>query len=103
MSAEVLHEMNGLLAEQVDAFAAVLEQRDLARDVAVQLEQQVAAVLALHRPIEGGMGNELDNGRSYGHMSCVCTACGTPDEYGVKWPCATVRAVGVGATGETDR
>lgn len=42
MSTEVLHEMNGLLAEQVDAFAAVIEQRDLARDVAVQLEQETA-------------------------------------------------------------
>jgi hypothetical protein len=42
MSAGVLYELNGLLAEQVDAFAAVLEQRDLARDLAVQLEQQCA-------------------------------------------------------------
>lgn len=64
------------------------------------LGTRIATVLALHQPTDG-MGYEPDNGGSYGEMSRVCTTCGTSDEYGVKWPCATARAVG--ATAEAQR
>lgn len=50
------------------------------------------AVLDLHKqhPDEG-MGWREDH--TYGYVGIVCATCGTPDEYGVPWPCPTVRAV----------
>lgn len=40
MTAEVRREMSGLIAAQVDAFDQVLQQRDLARDIAAALEAE---------------------------------------------------------------
>jgi len=59
-----------------DVAAGLRGERDRARDVAVALEQQVAAVQDLHQPVGGR--------RDY-----PCISCG----YG--WPCATARALGV--------
>ncbi len=65
------------------------------------IEQEKAADLArrieeLHEPTEG-MGY-LEGG-GYGHMEPVCSVCGTADEYGVPWPCATVLLVREEAAG----
>ncbi len=52
-------------------------------DLAARIEE-------LHQPTEG-LGYREDD--SYGHMEPVCSVCGTADEYGVPWPCATVLLV----------
>lgn len=52
-------------------------------------------VRELHRPTEG-LGydsDEDDTPGSYGHIAQVCTSCGTASEYGVRWPCPTIRAI----------
>jgi hypothetical protein len=54
-----------------------MDERGRARSVAVALEQQAAAVLAIHREASTGS---------------VCVAC-WPDHDA--WPCATARALGV--------
>ena len=52
----------------------------------------VRAVLDLHKPYpDEGMGWREDH--TYGDVGTVCGSCGTPDEYGVPWPCPTVRAI----------
>lgn len=82
---------NGQRAEAVE------QERDEAR---AALER----VRELHRPVEG-LGYDSDEG-GYGHIAQVCTSCGTADEYGVRWPCPTVRAIdaqAAEAAGEVQR
>jgi len=64
-------------------------------------------VRALHQPTQGlGYDSDEDDApRSYGQIAQACTTCGTTDEYAVRWPCATVRALGEpghAATGATE-
>lgn len=74
------------------AIGDIGDDRELARGIAVALEQQTAAVEALHQPESGGMGYLPDGG--YGTFpGPVCSTCGTPDEYGVPWPCPTRAAL----------
>lgn len=49
-------------------------------------------IVRVHGP-ESGMGYNPDDGSSYGYMSSVCGMCGVADEYGVTWPCLTIRVV----------
>jgi len=51
----------------------------------------VMAVLDLHQPYpDTGLG-WTDGG--YDVIPVVCGTCGTPDEYGVPYPCPTVKAL----------
>lgn len=52
-------------------------------------------IRAMHQPVEG-LGydsDEDDTPGSYGDIAQVCSSCGTPGEYGVRWPCPTIRAL----------
>ncbi|MFJ8855138.1 hypothetical protein [Streptomyces sp. NPDC102437] len=64
--------------------------------IAPELERTEAAlarVRALHQPTQGlGFGCDEDP-RSYGDIAQACTSCGKADEYGVRWPCPTIRAL----------
>lgn len=63
-----------------------------ARSDVPALVAALRAVLYRHKPCpDEGMGWREDH--TYGYVGAVCGACGTPDEYGVPWPCPTVRAV----------
>ncbi|MEU9760257.1 hypothetical protein AB0D98_10915 [Streptomyces sp. NPDC047987] len=55
----------------------------------------LAGARALHQPTEGlGFGcDEDETPGSYGDIAQVCTSCGTASEYGVRWPCPTIRAL----------
>ena len=56
------------------------------------LAASLRAVIELHKPYpDEGMGWREDH--TYGYVGIVCATCGTPDEYGVPWPCGTVRAI----------
>ncbi len=68
------------------------EQAEAERD---QAQAALERVRELHQPTEGlGYGcDEDDIPGSYGHIAQVCTSCGTADEYGVRWPCPTIRAL----------
>ena len=63
----------------------------------------ITAVLDLHalRP-GGGIGYEPDDGSKYERMGRVCTSCGPPDEYAVRWPCPEVRAIAAALGIEVD-
>lgn len=53
-------------------------------------------VLAQHGVVPEGSGYDPDGkgGRyTYGHMSNVCSTCGTPDEYAERSPCGTLLAL----------
>lgn len=112
MNAEVLHEMNGLLAEQVDAFAAVLEQRDRARNVAVALEQQCAnyeRAFTEHKcPACEGTGAQFSGVEHLGArevigcLECEGTGVGIGGAY-TEIRRLRDRLATVGATGETTR
>jgi hypothetical protein len=59
------------------------------------LRSAVDRVRALHQPTEGN-GYDCDadpTPGSYGAIAQVCTSCGTPGEYGVRWPCPTMAAL----------
>jgi hypothetical protein len=77
---------------------ALCDQVDRARNVAVQLEQQIAAVLAIHVPVVTGAG--LGDVLLYSCDVCLSDSGEEPD-WGhdphdmVPWPCATARALGV--------
>lgn len=79
-----------LIVAMRNGIDAILDERDA-------LRAALQAIAAIHsKSPDGGMGYEPDSGlpheRSYGHMSSVCQVCGTSDEYGVTWPCATHEA-----------
>lgn len=81
-----------------DALTALYDERD-------QLAAAVREVRALHRPVEGvGWGpDDDDTPGAYGDIAQACSACGTHDEYAVRWPCPTTRALPAHDTQETDR
>ncbi|MEU4256297.1 hypothetical protein AB0B42_00545 [Streptomyces fradiae] len=53
-------------------------------------------VRALHQPTPGvGFGPDDDpTPGAYGDIAQACTSCGTADEFAVRWPCPTIRALG---------
>lgn len=56
-------------------------------------DPRIDIVRLLRRPDQfDGMGYG-PNGH-YGNLGPVCQTCGTPDEYGVPWPCPTFIALG---------
>lgn len=64
------------------------------------LEGQLATAQALHQPYpEGGQG--YDEKGNYTYIEPCCQVCGTADEFAVRWPCGTARALGVDG-GESD-
>jgi hypothetical protein len=66
--------------------------RDQLRDAQAQL----AAVRALHQPVDG-LGfrdGEYTTGTA-------CSSCGTSDEFAVWWPCSTVRVLEAGDGGSS--
>ena len=75
---------------------ALEEQRDRALREVERRRAIVAAVEALHQPEHGGMGY-LPSGDYGTFPGPVCSTCGTPDEYGVPWPCPTRAALDGGA------
>ncbi|MFB7845486.1 hypothetical protein ACFC34_00420 [Streptomyces sp. NPDC056053] len=68
--------------------AAIVPELERAQDT-------IARARALHQPTEGlGFGcDEDDTPGSYGDIAQACTSCGTAGEYGVRWPCPTIRAL----------
>ncbi|MFJ8852316.1 hypothetical protein [Streptomyces sp. NPDC102437] len=67
--------------------------RDGWRRRAKRTETAIDRVRALHQPTQGlGFGCDEDP-RSYGDIAQACTSCGKADEYGVRWPCPTIRAL----------
>ncbi|WIY84312.1 hypothetical protein [Propionimicrobium sp. PCR01-08-3] len=59
------------------------------RDVP-QLVKALRAVLELHVSDGESQGYTPDG---YRVIPSACSQCGTPGEYGIPWPCATVRAI----------
>lgn len=63
-------------------------------------EARLARVRELHQADPDGGTGYRDDG-TYGPIDSVCQQCGTPDEYGAPWPCATYLAASAPApTGE---
>lgn len=65
--------------------------------------QALNRVRKLHRPVEGvGWGpDDDDTPGAYGAISRACSSCGHEDEYAIRWPCPTIRALD-GAPEERD-
>ncbi|MFE0808183.1 hypothetical protein ACFW34_11955 [Streptomyces sp. NPDC058848] len=85
------------LAEAVTAeWKRHLERRTTTlRKRAERAEAAIGRVRALHQPAQG-LGydsDEDDTPGSYGQIAQACTTCGTTDEYAVRWPCDTIRAL----------
>lgn len=80
--------------DRVRAHAGEINQMRVSLDLAVaerdEARARIAAVRALHRPVDG-LGYLGDG--TYGAMSPVCSTCGKDDEYGVRWPCPTIAAL----------
>lgn len=72
-AAPTWEQVRAALSHEVD----LAVDRDRARDVAVSLEQQLAAVEALHAPVPLGNGDT--------HAVSMCRECSTV------WPCPTAR------------
>ena len=53
----------------------------------------IEAVRRLHVATEYECQGYREDG-SYGMVGLCCVSCGTADEYGEPWPCATARALG---------
>ncbi|MFE0819139.1 hypothetical protein [Streptomyces sp. NPDC058847] len=69
--------------------------RDSQYERAERAEAAIGRVRALHQPAQG-LGydsDEDDTPGSYGQIAQACTTCGTTDEYAVRWPCDTIRAL----------
>ena len=59
-----------------------------------RLRSENAAARELHEPApEAGQGYD-ENGR-YTYIEPCCRTCGTADEYAVRWPCSTAKALGM--------
>lgn len=57
-------------------------------------EVRIAAARKLHQPLmEGGQG--WDGNGNYTFIKPCCPTCGTSDEYAVRWPCTTAKALGM--------
>ncbi|MFJ9799875.1 hypothetical protein [Streptomyces sp. NPDC101145] len=82
--------------DTADAALAVrdAEMQQLRTRVA-ELEAALDRVRALHQPTPGaGFGPDDDpTPGAYGHIAQACTSCGTADEFAVRWPCPTIRAL----------
>lgn len=48
-------------------------------------------ILEAHQQVEGAGHTPDDPREFYGHIASACSSCGTPEEYAVHYPCATVR------------
>ncbi|MGA4941751.1 hypothetical protein [Streptomyces cinereoruber] len=75
------------------AFASATLRAARAITRAERAEAALDAVRKLHRPVEGQGWDSDEPGERYGHVAQACISCGTSDEYAVRWPCATVRAL----------
>jgi hypothetical protein len=64
---------------------------ELCREV-LDLQARIDAALALHTDGGWSDGYVHDDG-GYGGTDHCCSACGYLGEFGVKWPCATVKAL----------
>jgi hypothetical protein len=84
----------------IDALADSADPREPStartfREQAARAEAAIARVRAIHQPTEG-LGydsDEDDTPGSYGDIAQACTTCGTSGEYGIRWPCPTIRAL----------
>ena len=52
---------------------------------------QLRRLRSWHQPIDG-MGYDPITGE-YGRIDPACSACGTPDEYAVSYPCPTAKSL----------
>ena len=89
----------GLLNELdtlADRLAHMTEARNNARAEVERLTAQVERVRALHKS-SGDAETQGYTGREYGYISPYCMGEVASDEYGVPWPCETIRAIDGGA------
>ena len=77
-----------LLASAVNALPALLDAA-AERDA---LAAKVERVRALHKS-SGDAETQGYTGREYGYISPYCMGEVASDEYGVPWPCPTIRAI----------
>ncbi len=54
-----------------------------------------ADLRAIHQDGGESQGYDMTRGGEYGDLPHCCTECGTFGEYGIPWPCPTLRALGV--------
>lgn len=89
-------DLNAAIREHLGPIPTVDEWLNWSR----RTRSALLAVLDLHacHPDSGqGYGPDDDDTEgAYGYMSSVCTTCGTPGEYAIRWPCPTVRAIATG-------
>lgn len=57
------------------------------------LADALRAVLDLHRDAGPSQGYGANFKGGYGEFAHCCATCGAHGEYGVEWPCPTVRAI----------
>lgn len=99
---DLLAEVDRLLAKIADMRTVLINAHEagssLGRDVE-RLEAENAAARELHEPAsEAGQG--YDETGSYTYIEPCCRTCGTADEYAVRWPCNTAKALGLDQFGE---
>ena len=75
-----------------DRLAHMTEARNNARAEVKRLTAQVERVRALHKS-SGDAETQGYTGREYGYISPYCMGEVASDEYGVPWPCETIRAI----------
>ena len=73
-----------------EALRALLDAADERDHLAAAAER----VRALHRD-EGPSQGFFPGDRDYGKRDHCCGTCGEYGEYGVEWPCPTIRALGI--------
>lgn len=61
-----------------------------------EVRAKLAAVRAIH--VDAGRSQGYLPSGDYGYIDHTCAVCGTLGEYAESWPCATARALGIGAT-----
>ena len=76
----------------LDRLAHMREARDNARAEVERLTAQVERVRALHKS-SGDAETQGYTGLGYGYISPYCMGEVASDEYGVPWPCETIRAI----------
>ena len=76
----------------LDRLAHMTEARDNARAEAERLTAKVERVRELHKS-SGDAETQGYTGREYGYISPYCMGEVASDEYGVPWPCETIRAI----------
>ena len=77
------------LSWQVEALRAERDARSSERDA---LAAKVERVRELHKS-SGDAETQGYTGREYGYISPYCMGEVASDEYGVPWPCETIRAI----------